>query len=400
MDFPPYFERDELYVDPKTGVDYEDNAERFALFCRAALETLKRLHWQPDVIHCNDWQTGLIPVYLKTVYNNDRFFNKTKTIFTIHNLAYQGNFPAEKLKITNIPEELFFPGSKLEFYKKLSFIKAGIEYSDLISTVSPTYAKEIQETGELGCGFNGILKNRSSDIFGILNGVDYSAWSPQTDDKLTIKYDFETISEKEKNKKHLLDLCGLPYKPDVPLVGSVSRLADQKGFDLINQALDQIMQSNVQYIILGKGEEKYYKLFQEAQKKYPTQLSIHLKFDENLAHLLEAGCDMFLMPSKYEPCGLNQLYSLKYGTIPIVRATGGLADTVVDFTTNPKEGTGFAFRKFDSKELIKSIKSAVETYQNKTVWRDILKRAMNQDFSWENSSRDYIKLYSRLIKKK
>lgn len=400
LDFPRYFDRDELYVNPETGVDYTDNAERFSLFCRSALETLKRLHWQPDVIHCNDWQSGLIPVYLKTLYKNDKFFKKTKTFFTIHNLAYQGNFPKEKLKYTNLPENLFYSGSKLEFYQKLSFMKAGIEYSDLISTVSPTYAMEIQESVELGCGFNEILKNRSRLIFGILNGVDYSEWNPQLDDKITSQYDFKTILKKEKNKKQLLKLNELPYNPDIPLIGSISRLADQKGLDLIKQSLDRMMKLNIQYIILGKGEEKYYKFFEEVQQKYPTQVSVHLKFDESLAHLLEAGCDMFLMPSKYEPCGLNQLYSLKYGTIPIVRSTGGLADTVVDYTTNPKEGTGFSFKKYDSNELFMAVQSAVETYKEKTIWREILKRAMNQDFSWQNSSREYIKLYSKIIKKK
>jgi len=400
LDYPPYFERDELYVDPKTGTDFVDNPERFALFSRTAIEMLKRLHWQPDVIHCNDWQTSLIPVFLKVLYVDDEFYQSTRTLLSVHNLAYQGIFPAKKLAVTGLSEKLYNSGGALEFFGRLNFLKAGLEYADLINTVSPTYAKEIQTTNEFGYGLEGILKRRTEQLFGILNGVDYSEWSPDVDPWIPLKYDFKTVEDKIENKKHLLKLCNLPFDPAVPCIGAISRLADQKGFDLIFKAIDKILKLKVQFIILGKGEEKYHQFFSALQKKYPTQVSVHLKFDNQLAHLIEAGCDLFLMPSKYEPCGLNQLYSLKYGTIPIVRATGGLMDTVTDFSANPKHGTGFVFQKYNAREMLTAIRNAIATFQNRTIWREMIIRAMKQIFSWEVSSHEYIKLYLRLSKKK
>ncbi len=400
LDYPPYFDRKELYVDPKTGTDFKDNAERYSLFCRAALEMLRRLFWQPDIIHCNDWQTGLIPVFLKTIYRNDNFFKKIKTIFTVHNMAYQGNFPPDKLKNTGLPQELFYSGSSLELYGKLSFLKAGIEYSDIINTVSPTYAKEIQTSSEFGCGLEAILKKRSKDIFGILNGVDYSEWSPVIDKHIPFEYDFESIEKKQKNKQHLLNLCNLPYNPERPCIGTISRFVDQKGFDLIIEVMNKLMKLNFLYIILGKGEAKYQNYFNKIQKRYPDKICALLRFDNEFAHRMEAGCDMFLMPSRYEPCGLNQLYSLRYGTIPIVRKTGGLADTVVDFPTNPKSGTGFMFKKYNPEDMYKTIELAIKTFGNKKKWHRIVGNAMKQNFSWINSAREYIKLYTILVRSK
>lgn len=400
LEYAPYFDRKELYVDPETGTDFKDNAERYSMFCRVALEMLKQLYWQPDIIHCNDWQTGLIPVFLKTLYVNDNFFKKTKTIFTIHNMAYQGNFFPDKLKKTGLPQELFYSGSSLELYGKLSFLKAGIEYSDILNTVSPTYAQEIQKSGEFGCGLEKTLKKRSEDIFGILNGVDYSEWSPGIDKYIPFNYDFKSIAKKQKNKKHLLNSCNLPYNPAQPCIGTISRFVDQKGFDLIIEVIDKLMKLNFLYIILGKGEAKYQNYFKKIQKKYPDKIRVFLQFDNDFAHRMEAGCDMFLMPSRYEPCGLNQLYSLRYGTIPIVRTTGGLADTVVDFTTNPDSGTGFMFKEYNSEDMYKTIEKAIQTFADKKKWLRIAGNAMKKNFSWSNSAHEYIKLYTKVVRSK
>ena len=400
LDYPPYFNREEFYVDPKTNRDYADNAERFALFCRSAIETLKRLHWHPDVIHCNDWQTGFIPVFLKTLYKDDDSFKNTKTLFTIHNLAYQGIFPVSKLKMTGLPDTLFTVGNTLEYYGKVSFLKAGIEYADLINTVSPTYNQEIQNDKELGFGFQDILKRRSKSLYGILNGVDYSEWSPEVDQWIPGKYDSKSLTNKIVDKQQLLGFCNLPYDENVPCIGLISRLVDQKGLDLIVKKFDQIMEPGVQFIILGKGEEKYQEFFTAAAQKYPQQFAAFFRFDNRLAHLIEAGCDMFLMPSKFEPCGLNQLYSLRYGTIPIVRKTGGLADTVVDFSTDEQKGTGFVFEKYDADDFLTTLKLAVHTFGDKKKWKGMIRRGMKQDFSWKASSREYIKLYTKLNKEK
>ena len=289
LDYSPYFNRNELYVDPQTGTDFTDNAERYSMFCRAALEMLKRLYWQPDIIHCNDWQTGLIPAYLKTIYAESVFFKKIKTIFTIHNLAYQGNFHRDKMKTVGLPQELFYTGSPIEFYGKLSFLKTGIEYADIITTVSPTYAKEIQNSSEYGCGLEENLKKRSEDIFGILNGVDYSEWSPDVDEHIPVNYDFKSINNKLKNKKHLLNLCNLSYEPNLPCIGTISRFVDQKGFDLIVEVVEKLMKLNFQYIVLGKGDAKYQNYFLNIQKKYPSKVRVLLRFDNVFAHLFEAG---------------------------------------------------------------------------------------------------------------
>ncbi len=337
VDYPPYFARDGLYVDPKTGKDFEDNAERFALFCRTAIEVLRRLHWQPDVIHCNDWQTGLVPAYLKVLYKDEAFFTKTKTLFTVHNFSYQGNFPAKKLAKIDLPAELAKKGAPLEFYGKISFLKAGLEFADAISTVSPTYAREVQESEEFGCGMEPVLRRRAKQLFGILNGVDYSVWDPSVDPVIPYPYSTTSLSRKAKNKEYLLQRIELLRQEKVACLGTISRLVAQKGIDLILEAFEKLMKLPIQYVILGQGEKNYEAAFETLQKKFPEKFRLFLSFDDELAHLIEAGCDMFLMPSKFEPCGLNQMYSLRYGTVPIVRATGGLADTVVDLQHSRKE---------------------------------------------------------------
>lgn len=398
IEYPPYFDRESPYVNPKTGKDWEDNAERFALFSRGVLEVLRVLHWQPDVIHCNDWQTALIPTYLKTVLKDDNYFAKTSTLLTIHNLAYQGVFDPGVLEAIGLPQELFSPGGPVEFYGKVNFLKAGIVYADLLNTVSERYAQEIQ-TPEYGAGLDGVLRERAQDLYGILNGVDYSVWNPETDELIPHHYNASDLSGKWKNKEALLEQLGLPYAEDVPVIGMISRLADQKGFDLLAEIIDDLMALDIRFVLLGTGDPKYHKIFERVGKKYKNKASINLRFDNPLAHLIEAGSDMFLMPSRYEPCGLNQIYSLKYGTIPIVRATGGLADTIKDFDPATGKGNGFVFEKYDAGELLATIKRALEVYKDKKNWLKLIRNAMAEDFSWSVSAKKYVDLYKKLVRR-
>jgi starch synthase len=392
IDCPAYYDRPELYKDPKTGTDYTDNDERFILYCRAVLEFLKRLDISPDVIHCNEWQSAPVCAYLKTLYAHDFFFAKTGTLFSIHNLAYQGSFPKESFAKLGLPQELFYPMSPFEYYGKGNFLKSGIHYSDIINTVSETYAKEIQ-TAEYGCGLEGVLKSRSSDLYGIVNGVDYSEWSPEQDKLIPAKYDQNSLPKKRKNKQALFAECGFPSNQlNWPALGMIGRLVDQKGVDLLVEIVPALLKKELVLVILGSGEIRYEKKLKELAKKYPDQVHVFITFDERLAHLIEAGCDIFLMPSKYEPCGLNQLYSLKYGTVPVVRKTGGLADTIQD-SGSGGNGTGFSFREYSSKELLQAIGRALEAYKDRKKWEMIQKNGMNQDFSWDKAAKRYIELY-------
>jgi starch synthase len=400
LDNREYFDREDLYQDPKTGKDYADNAERFVFFCKECLETLRLLHWQPDVIHCNDWQTALIPVYLKTLLKEDPFFQRTGTLLTIHNAAYQGIFPSDAAKLTGLPPELAAPGGEMEFWGKVNFLKAGILYADLLSTVSPTYAREIQESEQYGCGLEETFRRRSKDLYGIINGVDYTVWNPETDSYIPYPYSLTDVSGKEQNKQALLEQLRLEYQEDVPLIGVISRLADQKGFDLISDSFDELMSEPVQFVLLGCGEKRYETMFRNFAKKYPRKVSVHIKFDEPLAHLIEAGADMFLMPSRYEPCGLNQMYSLKYGTIPIVHATGGLADTVQDFDPATGKGTGFVFTEYTTSAFLATVRRAIDVYHDDKNWRKLVRNAMKQDFSWKGSAEKYVKLYHRIVAQK
>ncbi len=396
-----YYSREELYQDPSTGFDYEDNDERFILFVRGTLEILKAIGWQPDIIHANDWQSALISAYLKTLYADDPFFKHTKTVFSIHNLAYQGNFPKGTFEKIGVPKDLFYPTSPFEFWGKVNFMKAGISYADVINTVSETYAVEIQSSSEFGHGLEGVLRSRNVDLYGILNGIDYEVWSPEKDKLISYNYSLEDLSGKRKNKELLLKLCNLSSSTrDVPLIGVISRLADQKGFDLLAQISDKLLSLDLQTVILGTGDEKYHRLFKEISKKYPKKISINLRFDNSLAHLIEAGSDMFLMPSRYEPCGLNQLYSLKYGTVPIVRKTGGLADTIENYDPHAGGGTGFVFKNYDAVELLDTIKLALRVYEDKETWIELMKNGMKKDFSWEASAKKYVEMYQKAIQKK
>jgi len=383
-----YFGRDNLYQNK--GVDYPDNCERFTFYSRAVLEFLKRSGWKPDIINANDWQSALIIMYLKTLYKDDPFFTHISTVYSIHNMGYQGTFPAEQIKMTSLGWEYFNSGS-LEFYGKIALTKAGFVYADVINTVSPQYSHEIQ-TQEFGHGLEGLIQSRSKDVYGIVNGIDYELWNPAFDPYIVKKYDRRTISQKAENKSALQKKNGLPHV-DVPLIGIISRLADQKGFDILAEDIENIMHLNLQFVLLGTGEPKYHELFLEMKKKYPEHIGVNLGFDAALAQLIYAGSDMFLMPSRYEPCGLGQLISYKYGTVPIVRMTGGLADTVTDGKT------GFVFEEYSASALHDAIKRAIEAYKDKKKWKDLMARDMGLDYSWNASAKKYVELYEKALDK-
>jgi len=391
--------RPDLYVDPKTKEAWPDNDDRFMFFCKGVLQTLILLGWKPDIIHLNDWQTGLIAALLKTEYADEPLFKSTKVVFTVHNAAYQGIFPKESFEKTGLQAKYFKPEG-IEFHGQINLLKAGLMFADVITTVSPTYAKEIRSSEEFGHGLENVFKKKARRTVGILNGMDPCIWNPKTDIHISYPYSVDNLDGKKANKGALCKRFALPYDPRVPLVGIVSRLADQKGFDLINEILPELMKHSMQLVVLGSGEKRYEDLFTKAAKKYKKKIGVHIGFDEELAHLVEAGSDMFLMPSKYEPCGLNQLYSLRYGTLPIVRATGGLADTVEDLDAKPKAGTGFVFSAYDAKELLETLLRAFEAFGNETLWRAAMKRAMEKDFSWDASARKYIELYKSMMKSK
>ena len=393
IDSPHYFHRDKLYT------NQVDEDERFILFSKAALESMKKLNWTPDVIHCNDWQTGLIPYYIKENYKED--FANTASIFTIHNIGYQGVFPKETLISAELKPEFFYPMGPLEFYDKISFLKIGIVYSDLISTVSPTYAKEIL-TEEYGAGMDGILRSRKDDLYGILNGVDYNIWSPEKDHLIERQYSLANLENKNVNKRKLLEKMGLPFREKTPVIGIISRLVSQKGFDLIAEIFEDLMKIDLQAVLLGSGEDEYEEMFEAAAKKHPKKIAAYIGFNNELSHMIEAGADMFLMPSQYEPCGLNQIYSLKYGTVPIVRKTGGLADTVKDWDENIKDesGNGFAFEDYSSAELLSTITRAVSFFADKKIWTKIVENGMNSDFSWKRSAENYLDVYNNALYKK
>lgn len=407
-DIPAYFVRHDQYFDREglygeKGEDYPDNAERFAFFCMAAIWTLKGIGWQPDVIHCNDWQSALIPTYLGnlSVLRNDPFYSAVRTVYTIHNLAYQGSFGPAVLPRIGLDQSVYHPEG-LEFYGSVNLMKAGIVYADALSTVSRQYAQEIQ-TEEFGCGLEGILRVRASRLHGIMNGIDYSVWNPEIDEHIASHYSTGNLAGKAVCKEALQKSNGLPAEPKIPLIGMISRLDKQKGFDLLEQCLDDIMKIDLQMVILGTGDPVYHEFFEAAAKKNPTRLAVNLMFNNPLAHQIEAGADMFLMPSRYEPCGLNQLFSLKYGTIPIVRKTGGLADSITDSnvkTIRSGKATGFVFEEYKAEVLFDAIRRAVLIYHGKSdLWAKLIQNAMAQDFSWYNSARAYQALFQEICQK-
>lgn len=392
---PGFFERDELYGTP-TG-DYPDNDQRFAFFQRAVIEVLKRTKIKPDVIHCHDWQTGVIPAYLKTIYRGDPFFRNTKTVFTIHNLVYQGNFPPDSLPLTGISwDEFRF--QRIEFYGKVSFLKGGIVYSDAITTVSQRYAEEIQ-TREFGAGMDPVLSFRKSDLHGIVNGIEPDEWDPKKDTDLAANYSVRSLKKKMDCKLTLQKENRLDVNAEVPLFGFVGRLVDQKGIDLIAGAADQMAREGWQLVLLGTGDERYHRLLRDLQQAYPKQIGVSITYDEHMAKRIYAGSDVFLMPSQYEPCGLGQLIALRYGTIPLVRETGGLADTVKEYNPAKGEGNGFVFKGYSARDLLDTMKRAVQVYRDKNVWTTLMKNGMNADFSWAASAQQYVQLYEKIERK-
>jgi len=390
IDCPHYFYRHIIYTnDP-------DEDERFILFSKAVIETLQRMQWAPDVIHCNDWQTGLLPLFIKDNYAWDTFFDHTATLFTIHNIGYQGLFSKSVMFSAEIRGDLFYPGGPIEQDGAVSFLKAGISFSDIINTVSNTYAYEIL-TPEYGAGMESTLLKRKNDLYGILNGVDYNLWNPETDTHLPYHYTINDPSGKYLNKRTLLKHFEIRPDENIPLIGIVSRMVLQKGFDIFADALNDLMGLEAQWIILGTGEDKFENLFRQLSNQFPEKVGAYIGYNNELSHLVEAGADMFLMPSRYEPCGLNQIYSLKYGTVPIVRKTGGLADTVKDWDEQNhygfKDGNGFSFYDYSGFALFKSVERAVNTFKHKNIWKKIQTNGMKLDFSWTRSAEKYLELY-------
>jgi len=385
VDCPPLYDRPGLYGE--NGLDYPDNHIRFAVFARAALEVVRRV-FRVDVLHCHDWQAGLVPVYLKTVMSTDPTFLGVRTLFTIHNLGYQGLFGRDVLPEIGLTDDLFIPG-RLEFWGNISFIKGGLVYADALNTVSPTYAREIQ-TPEYGFGLDGVLRARSNVLSGILNGVDYSEWDPQTDPNLPARYSSSDLSGKSICKRELVREFGLPEDTfERPLIGIISRLTSQKGADLIEASIGNIIGLGFSLVVLGAGEPEYEEMFTRMAAAHPERVALRLGYDNGLAHRIEAGSDLFLMPSRYEPCGLNQIYSLRYGTIPIVRATGGLDDTI-------EEGTGFKFWDYSAEALTDALRAARDAFADQDRWSAMMRRAMAEDFSWQVSARQYSDLYGLL----
>jgi starch synthase len=392
VDYPPYFDREALYG--TSAGDYPDNAERFALFSRAVLEASKVLG-VPNIFHCHDWQSALLPVMLRTLYAEDPAFREVGTTFTIHNMGYQGLFPPDILPLLMLPWDLLTI-SKMEFYGQVNFLKGALIFGDFITTVSKKYSLEIQTT-EYGFGLEGVLRNRAATVTGILNGVDYDEWSPQTDKFTVAKYSPQDLSGKQLCKMDLLNAFGVVgADPKVPVIGIVSRFAAQKGFDLISQVMDRLAREEMIVVALGAGDKPYEEMFQRLNKQFPNKIAVKVAYDNAIAHKIEAGSDMFLMPSRYEPCGLNQIYSLKYGTVPIVRATGGLDDTIEPWDARTGKGTGFKFTDYTGEALLATIKQALLAYRDQSSWQTLMRNGMSRDFSWGASAREYGKVYDRI----
>ena len=397
IDQPGYYDRPGLYQ--SNGSDFRDNCERFVFFSRGVLSVSRQLRLSPDVVHANDWQTGLIPALLAIEGRQPDTFEATASIFTIHNMAFQGMFWHWDMLLTALDWK-YFNWKQMEFYNQLNLLKTGIVFADVVTTVSPTYAREIQ-TPEFAYGLDGVLRSRRDDLVGILNGVDTKIWNPQTDPALPANYSIVDVEEgKRACKRKLQEEFGLPVRGDVPLFAMISRLTDQKGLDLIAQGADMLLAGDLQLCVLGNGEAKYQDLLVELSKRSPEKVTVRIGFDEALAHRIEAGADLFLMPSRFEPCGLNQMYSLIYGTVPVVRAVGGLADSVVDASPdNLAHGTatGFSFSEYSADALVKTIDRALALYGNKPEWLRLVRSGMNQDWSWRRSALQYVRVYEKAL---
>ncbi len=386
VDCPPLFDRKGFYGE--SGIDYPDNHIRFAVFARAALAVARGL-FQTEIFHCHDWQSGLVPAYLRTTFATDPTFLGSKTLFTIHNLGYQGLFPRTALAEVALDSSVYRPEG-MEFFGRVSYIKGGIAFADALSTVSPTYAREIQ-TPEYGFGLDGALRARADVLTGILNGVDYREWDPETDTLIPAPYNADDLSGKRVCKERLLQEFGLPAAAmDRPVLGIVSRLTRQKGTDILAEAASQIVADDLYMVALGSGDPEYEAFFRRMAAEHPGRIALQIGYDDGMAHRIEAGADIFLMPSYYEPCGLNQMYSLRYGTVPVVRATGGLDDTI-------DEGTGFKFAEYSSQALLDAVRAAAKDYAEPDAWRQMMRRGMAKDFSWKTSAAAYSALYRRLL---
>lgn len=393
IDCPHYYHRSSTYTND------EDEDERFILLQHAVLLILQRFNWAPDIVHCNDWQTGLLPVFLYEKYNWDALFHHTATVMSIHNIGYQGRFHSRAVYKAGLSYDRYYAGGPYEFHNSFSFLKVGLVYSTLLSTVSETYAEEIQ-TEAYGAGLEGLLAARKNDLFGILNGVDTTDWNPETDRFIEVNYSLDTLDQKQANKRALIEEMGLPYSPTTPTVGIVSRFAGQKGFELLQPFLDDMLRHHdFQLVVLGSGDPQLEDFFRWAADAHPHKVAAYIGYNNRLAHLIEAGADMFLMPSRYEPCGLNQMYSLAYGTIPVVRKTGGLADTVHDHHETKGEGNGISFYDFTSHALYTSMLRAFELYKQPDIWYTMQERGMTTDFTWNASAQKYVQLYEEALRR-
>jgi starch synthase len=389
IDAPRYFDRENIY-------GYTDDGERFILFCRAALESMRLLDWPPDIVHCNDWQTGIVPNWMHTVYHDDPFFMNTATVYTIHNLAYQGIFGYRILEVAGVSAGGFLYPQIVELANVVDIMGRGILFADAVTTVSERYAQEIL-TPTFGEKLDQLLRSRRDRLFGILNGIDYQAMNPASDLHIHTCFDANRLDKRAENKQALQERAHLPVKSEVPLIGMISRLADQKGFDLLAQIIQPLLAQGIQLVVLGIGDQHYHEIFQNLAARYPEQVAIFLTFNTELAQSIYAGSDMFLMPSRFEPCGLGQLIAMRYGSVPIVRSVGGLADTVQEYDPNTGEGNGFAFTNYDPWELFAAIVRALELFRFKDIWRTLQQRGMAADHSWQASALRYVEVYRNAL---
>jgi len=389
-----YFGREGLYGEG--GHEYHDNLERFTFFCHECFHVLKARNFKPDIMHGHDWHTGLIPMLLKTNYGRDPFFQNTRSMLTIHNLAYQGVFPKNQYDKLGINGHLFHTQG-LEFYDQINLLKGGIIFADVITTVSPQYSKEIQ-TPELGCALDGVLRNRRDDIYGILNGLDYDLWNPQDDPLVDFRFNATDVNDQKKQNKLVVQAAlDLPLKENVPMYGFVGRLCHQKGLDIIMESVDAMVEREAQVIFTGVGDRKYHRMIEDAVHRHPRQVGKFLSFDERMAHKIYAGSDFFLMPSVYEPCGLGQMIALRYGTIPIVYKTGGLADTIHLYDPIHKTGNGFVFKEYHRADFVRAIDESLKVYKQESYMDDLTQQALRYRFSWEKSAKEYVRIYQQCL---
>ncbi len=400
IDYKPFFFREGLYVDSKSGKEYHDNDRRFILFSKGVLETLTKLQWQPDVIHCNDWQSGLIPFFLKTMNKGNSFFNRVSSLFTVHNFTSQGNFNPKCLSYIGVNGNFIFPGSGIEFQGRCSFLKAGIVYADAVNVIG-NKAISLPLSGiDDKHGMMEVLRSRREKFYSVSSGIDYSIWNPEVDEFIPYRYNIKDISNKEKNKRALLEKYHIPFSEQKPLLAVISNISDDDDFDIVKKMFHTLMELDIYFIIIGDRVKTCHRFFEDIKKKYIGRVGIDSDDDHSLAHLIKAGADIFLVTSKSESKGLNQLSSLKYGTVPVVYSNGEEYDTIRTFNPETGKGTGFVFHRFDSKHILKAVKQAVKMYHDKKMWLKIMRNGMKEDFSWSVASKRYIQLYGKCISKR